>query len=260
MAGSNERRAQVVGRVLAVWAVLVIPQAAAAADRPDVRVTRPGGGRIVLTVADDTVAVRKDIATDRSVVTITTSTDSLILTVRRGVLTVSGPGGMIATAGAGTADDDRLLAVLQRSEVADRARQLLARVAASPDTFVGQSLLLTQSILEVGSGSATALTQHQRWVSGRAAALAARPGLAQGRPTVFRAAWSDAVQDRTPGECWDIYSKEALRIADDFSECTDDLRWYEAHKWAGCSLIYTIRAEAAMAWFISCSGGVPFSG
>lgn len=57
-----------------------------------------------------------------------------------------------------------------------------------------------------------------------------------------------------------MYSAEALRIANDFGDCTDDLKWYEAHKWAGCSLIYAVRSEAAMAWFIACNGGAPFSG
>ena len=50
------------------------------------------------------------------------------------------------------------------------------------------------------------------------------------------------------------------RIADDFADCTDGLEWYEVHKWAGCSLIYAVRAEGAMAWFIACNGGVPFRG
>ncbi|MCC7186565.1 MAG: hypothetical protein IT185_10015, partial [Acidobacteria bacterium] len=47
---------------------------------------------------------------------------------------------------------------------------------------------------------------------------------------------------------------------DDFAECTDDLKWYDALGWSGCSLIYTIRAEGAMFWFISCNGGIPFQG
>ena len=68
------------------------------------------------------------------------------------------------------------------------------------------------------------------------------------------------LQIQGPGDCWDMDSKEAIRIADDFSDCTDDLKWYDALGWSGCSLLYTIRAEAAMFWFISCNGGIPFKG
>lgn len=260
MTGSNGRCAQIFGWMVVAAMILAAPaMAVAGLDDPEVRVTRLSAGRIAWDVANDAVTVRKEIAPDRSVVTMATATDRLTLTVRRGVLTVSGPGGTVSIGG-GAADYDRLLVLLQRSDVAAEARALLARVTDGPDTFVGQSVLLTRSILEVGTGSAGALNQHQRWVSGRAAAMAARPGRAMGRFTVIRAAWSGEDQSRTAGECWDIYSKEAIRIADDFAECTDDLRWYEAHMWAGCSLIYAVRSEAAMAWYISCNGGIPFSG
>ena len=79
----------------------------------------------MLDVADDTVAVRKELTADRSVVTLTTAKDRLSITVRRGVVTISGPGGaMTVDAGRGV-DSDRLLTVLQRSEAATRARMLL---------------------------------------------------------------------------------------------------------------------------------------
>ena len=254
------RRVYVCGPVLVAAAVLCFPAATAASDVPTVRVTRPAAGRIVLDVADDTVAVRKELTSDRSVVTLTTPKDRLSISVRKGVLTITSPHGALtmgAGAGAGV-DSDRLLMVLQRSEAAARARALLARVDEGPNTFVGQSVLLTRAILELGSGSVDAFNQHQQWVAERAARMA-RPTQAQQWPRVIRAGFVEAPQ-KTPGECWDIYSKEAIVIADDFADCTDDLAWYEAHKWAGCSLIYVVRSEAAMAWFISCNGGVPFSG
>jgi hypothetical protein len=130
---------------------------------------------------------------------------------------------------------------------------LLARVTDGPGTFAGQSLLLTRSILELGTGTTAALNEHREWVAEQAAAKAraVKPAL-----TVTRITW----KTQGPGDCWDIYAAEAIRIAEDFEDCTEDLRWYEAHLWAGCSLIYAVRAEGAMAWFIACNGGVPFSG
>ncbi len=258
MRAMNIARSVGVGPLLAAVAVLLVPVAAGAADIPTVRVTRPVAGGIVLDVADDGVAVRKEITADRSVVTVTTAKDRLSIMVRRGQLTISGPTGAV-TMGAGMGvDEDRILMVLERSEAAARARTLLAKVAAGPNTFVGQSMLLTRAVLEVGSGSVNALNQHQQWVAERAAEMA-RPARGQAAPAVFRAAYMEAVQ-KGPGDCWDLYSKEAIRIAEDFADCTDDLKWYEAHKWAGCSLIYAVRSEGAMAWFISCNGGLPISG
>ena len=251
------RRVYVCGALLAAVVGLLCPGTAAAADSPTIRVTRPAAGRTVLDVADNTVAVRKELTPDQSIVTLTTERDRLTIAVRRGVVTISGPGAALTVGAGAGVDTDRLLTVLQRSEAARRARVLLGRLEEGPNSFVGQSMLLTRAILELGTGSVDALNQHQRWVAERAAQMAV-PSRPAGRPMVFRAAFLEAPQ-KGPGDCWDAYEKEALRIAQDFAECTDDLRWYEAHKWAGCSLIYAVRSEGAMAWFISCNGGVPFN-
>ena len=238
---------------LMVAAALAGPGTAwAGAGTADVRVTR-APGRVVFDVADDRVAIRKEVRADQSIATLTTRTDSLVLTVRRGVLTVSGPWGSMTAGSEAGAAHDRLLMVLQRSDAAARGRALLERVTNGPETFTGQSLLLTRSILEWGTGSTAAVTEHRQWVAQRAAELART---AKAVPAVARISW----QSRGPGDCWDLYSAEAIRIAKDFEDCTADLAWYEAHKWAGCSLIYAVRAEGAMAWFIACNGGLPISG
>lgn len=236
-----------------VAAALVGPWSARAIAGPaDVRVTR-APGRVVLEVADEHVKIRKEVRADQSTATITTRTDSLVLTVRRGVLTVSGPhGSMVMGPDAGAASD-RLLVVLQRSDAATRARTLLGRVTDGPGTFAGQSLLLTRSILEFGTGSTAAMAEHRQWVAQRAVEMARTT---TSGPGISRISW----QSRGPGDCWDLYAAEAIEIAKDFEECTEDLAWYEAHMWAGCSLIYAVRAEGAMAWFIACNGGMPISG
>lgn len=236
-----------------VAAALAGPWSARAIAGPtEVRVTR-APGRVVLDVADEHVKIRKEVRADQSIATITTAADSLVLTVRRGALTVSGPWGSMAMGTDAGAAYDRLLVVLQRSDAAAKARALLGQVKDGPDTFTGQSLLLTRSILEFGTGSTAAMAEHRQWVAQRAAALAKA---SQTAPVVAKITW----QSRGPGDCWDLYSAEAIRIAMDFEECTEKLRWYEAHRWAGCSLIYAVRAEGAMAWFIACNGGVPFRG
>ena len=252
------RRVYVCGPLLAAMVVLLTPAVAAAADSPTVRVTRPAAGRIVLDVADDTVAVRKELTADRSAVTLTTARDRLSITVHRGVLTISGPRGAVTLGPGEGMESDRIVMLLQQSEAAARARTLLAAVSDGPNTLVGQSVLLTRALLEVGTGSVDAFNQHQRWVAERAAQIPALRRALPG-PRVIRASYSAEPQS-TPGYCWDTYAKEAIEIADEFADCTDDLSWYEVHKWAACTVIYTVRSEAAMAWFIACNGGVPFQG
>lgn len=228
-----------------------------ASGGPDVTVTRLAGARVLIEVADAGVSVRKEIAADASHATITTAKDELHLRVVRGQMTVSSPGGSV-TLGGGTADEvAQLMAVLQRSDAAVKGLALLKRVPANTRDFGRQSLLLTRAILELGTGSSDAVSLHRRGVAEeRARRLTARPVGA----SVTRVAMQQGSQDRTAAECWDLYAEEAVRIANDFAECTDSLRWYDALGWTACSLIYTIRAEGAMFWFLNCNGGIPFGG
>jgi hypothetical protein len=77
---------------------------------------------------------------------------------------------------------------------------------------------------------------------------------------VTRIALQSGGGDRGPGECWDAYAREAVEIYDDYMQCLIGLKWYDVFGSTGCALVYTVRAEGAMWWFINCSGGFPFSG
>ena len=242
---------------LVLTAATTVAAQVPASGGPAVTVTRLAGSRVLIEVADAGVAVRKEIAADASHATITTAKDELHLRVVRGQMTVSSPGGSV-TLGGGTADEvAQLMAVLQRSDAAVKGLALLKRVPANTRDFGRQSLLLTRAILELGTGPSDAVSLHRRGVAEeQARRLTARPVGA----SVTRVAMQQGSQDRTAAECWDLYAEEAVRIANDFAECTDSLRWYDALGWTACSLIYTIRAEGAMFWFLNCNGGIPFGG
>ncbi len=238
--------------LVAVW-----PAVALAASGPaQVRVSRTPQGRITLEVRDDSTTVVKEVWASGSTVTITTPSDRLTVSIRTTSLTITTPRESVVMDERGARGYGELLGVLNRSAAAAAGRLLLSRLADGPNTFAGQSLLLTMAILESGSGSTEALGQHHGWVNARAAALAHENTAANG-PRMLKVGWQKGGTDRGPGDCWDLYSIEAIRIADDFVDCIDDSRWYEV---AGCSLIYAVRAEAAMFWFVSCSGGFPFGG
>ncbi len=225
-------------------------EAQPAAVAPEITVTRLAGGRALVEVKDDGVSVRKEVGGDASHVTIRTRQDEVQLRVVRGQLTASTPAGSVTVSSGKSEDMARLMAVLQRSEAASRGRELLKRLPSDPRDFGQQSLLLTRAVLELAHGPSPALIRHREWLADE------RRGLSSRSAMVVKA----GVQVQGPGDCWDLYSKEAVRIADDFSDCTEDLKWYDGLGWSGCSLIYTIRAEAAMFWFISCNGGIPFKG
>jgi hypothetical protein len=227
-------------------------QAQGSGPEPKVTMSRLAGGRALIEVSDADVTIRKELAGNASHVTITTRRDELQLRVVRDQLTVSTPGGTVSVSAARPEEMARLMAVLQRSDAASRGRDLLRRLPADPTHFGQQSLLLTRAVLELAHGSSPALVTHRQWIARERARL--------GQPPSRAAVTRVGLQVRGPGDCWDLYSKEAIRIADDFAECTDGLKWYDALGWSGCSLIYTIRAEGAMFWFISCNGGIPFQG
>jgi hypothetical protein len=229
-----------------------VAQAQPTPAEPKVTVSRLAGGRALIEVSDADVTIRKELSGNASHVTISTRRDELEMRIVGSRLTVSTSGGTVSVSAAQPDDMARLMAVLQRSEAASRGRDLLRRVPADPKRVEQQSLLLTRAVLELAHGASPALVSHRQWVARERVRLAAPAGGA-GMTRV-------GYQVRGPGDCWDLYSKEALRIADDFAECTDDLKWYDALGWSGCSLIYTIRAEGAMFWFISCNGGIPFQG
>lgn len=242
---------------MAALATVVMPavfasraDAQPASAEPKIIVSRLPGGRALIEVNDAGVSIRKEVSGDASHVTISTRQDEVQLRVVRGQLTASTPGGSVSVSAANPEDMGRLMAVLQRSEAASRGRELLKRLPSDPRDFGQQALLLTRAVLELAHGQSAALTRHREWLAEERRRLGARPA------TVVKT----GLQAQGPGDCWDLYSKEAIRIAGDFGECTDDLKWYDALGWSGCSLIYTIRAEGAMFWFISCNGGIPFKG
>lgn len=231
-------------------------QPASPPDEPRVTVTRAAGGRVLVEVAEPGVSIRKEVAADASHVVIATPTDELQVRVAKGQMVVSTPRGSVTINGGRVQEMEQLMSILQRSDAAVRGLALLKRVPANARNFGQQALLLTRAVLELATGPSQAVATHRAWVrQERERLLAVRPAGA----TVSRVSL-EVGQTPGPGDCWDQYAKEAVRIAEDFSECTDDLKWYDVLGWAGCSLIYTVRAEGAMAWYISCNGGVPFQG
>lgn len=127
---------------------------------------------------------------------------------------------------------------VRESPAARAAKDLLDRVALRANVIQDHALLLTRGLLRTIYGESTGVTDHQRW---------ARTTVE--RPRVVRARLPGG-----PGECWNLYAAEAIRIANDLTSCATDCGF---RLWCGrgCGFLYEIRAEAAFMWFMSCSGG-----
>lgn len=227
-------------------------------ETPQVKVSRLAAGRALIEVAHGGVTIRKEVTSQASHVVITTPTDELQIRVTRGEMTLSTPLGSATLADGQAEDMARIMALLQRSDAAARGLALLKELPEKPNQFGHHALLLTRAILELGSGPSPALISHRRWVMEQQAALERRAAAGTGKVT--RIGLQSGGSDRGPADCWDEYSREAIRIANDFLECFSEIKVLFPWSGNGCKLVYIVRSEAAMFWFINCSGGFPFSG
>ena len=98
--------------------------------------------------------------------------------------------------------------------------------------------MLTKALLGSFFGENTGTAEYQQWATESV-----------NKPRVTRAALSDG-----PGECWDKYAAEAIRIMNDWIQCANSCEWTGFFCMNGCGFIYDIRAEAAFMWFFSCNG------
>jgi hypothetical protein len=127
---------------------------------------------------------------------------------------------------------------LRQSPIVRAARTLLDGAALNADTFEGNALLLTRALLASVAGDSTPTVEYQAWAASKIK-----------EPRVVRA------QAKGPGQCWDLYASEAMRIINDYIDCANSCNWAGWFCMGGCGFLYDIRAEAAFMWFIDCSGG-----
>lgn len=242
--------------MLGVLMTGVLAGSSAAQTTPQVTVTR-SAGRIVAEVRSGPVTIRKEVTPVATVAVIATANDALTIRTSRGRLEVSRNGATSELTTGEAAQVTSVLALLSDSEAARAGRELLETLGPSGADVGRHILLLTRAVLELGEGESDAIRSHQEWMRSQADLMRRRQAEKGG---VTRVSLQSGGSDRGPGECWDEYAKEAIRIYDDYVDCLSQYRWYHVFNTTGCALVYTVRAEAAMWWFINCSGGFPFSG
>jgi len=212
------------------------------ATRLPIRVERPEAGVLIISVADKTVSVRKEFRDGRSITTVRAGGRQVAITVAGDGITISDGSG--THRGAISKPPSVVIAFgeLGRLEVIRAGRDLLDRLALQADTVEGNALLLTRALLASSTGDRTSVMQHQQWAQWRVK-----------QPKVVRVR-----TELGPGECWDKYAAEAIRIMNDYIDCVNSCNWYNLFCEEGCEAIYAVRAEMAFMWYFNCNG--PFYG
>jgi hypothetical protein len=191
-------------------------------------------GHMTVDVTDGNTSIHKDLQGRTSMTTVAAGGERVSIAFDGKDLQVTGLAQPLR--GSMTEPDSLSFAITSlRSNPAVRsAVALLDRLALEPDTPEGNALLLTRALL----GSAPSARKIQEWAHRMSA-----------QPKVVRVA-----QSRGPGQCWDDYSGEALRIFDDYSECFAGCRWYQPFCEQTCEGIYALRSEMAFMWYFNCNG------
>jgi len=208
----------------------------------EIRLEQTARGQMTVDVADKTISIHKDLQGSRAVTTLTAGRNRLAISFDGRNLSVTGPKGTQQSSLATQETLTPVLKTLQGSSLVRTAKELLDRLALQGDSAEGNALLLTRALFGSVTGEMSSVVQYQEWT---------RHMLA--RPKVVR-----VVLAQGPGECWDSYSKEAIRIFDDYADCWLNCKWYQPFCEGACEAIYVLRSEMAFMWYFNCNG--PFYG
>jgi hypothetical protein len=211
----------------------------AAPDAPIV-MRRDTSGKVTIELAEPGVAVRKTFDGTSVVTTLVAGKEQVAITLGSDKLSISAGGTRWSASLAELHTLETAVGALRASKAVDAGRRLLERTILRPDSIEGNAMLLTRALLGTILGDGTSTQEYQRWAMTRT--QGARIERAQ-------------KHEHGPGECWDEYSIEAIRIASNYIDCAQLCHWKGWWCMAGCGLIYNIRAEGAFMWFMKCNGG-----
>ncbi len=203
-----------------------------------IRTTENAPDDVSIEVADPSVAIRRHIADQKSITTLTTRDETVTMEVDSSRWAVILPTGRLEGQIAQRETLAPLAAALAGSRSADAALRLLSRLSLNPGSFSGHALLLTRALLQSLRGDQTGVAELVRWTTDRATHAGAVPA---GLPT------------DGPLYCWNTYAIAAVQVNQDYRDCYDDCgSWHLACK-LGCATVYDLRAEGAFAWWMKCT-------
>jgi hypothetical protein len=238
-------------------AIAATASPAAAADRIVHHAIDRATGAVVRVVQTSTgnrvevesagLRVSRQISATKVTTVIRDRLDELVVSFERGRLIVNSPAGRVeATARQVTqmAAARRLIDAFSGSR---KALSLINKLGFGPEVPVLPLLVTTRSFLQAVTGASVSPVDNasfQRRVDAAAGVRVTKAAFAQdtGKKST----------DRTPTECWDAYTKEAIAAYIEYEECVKDLAWYDLLGLTGCATIYDVRAMGAFSWWMRC--------
>lgn len=201
--------------------------------------TRAGApGTASFEIATSRLTIHKDVLLGRSVTTISAGADRVAVTIDRSVVAVATKNGMASALLVHPDGIERVVKVLQQSGAALEAARLLGRVRLDPRSAAGQAFGFTRALLESVQGNRDGTTSL----------------VASVRPAADGTRVVQARVGPTPGDCWDLYSKDAIRVANEYLDCYDSRSWYDFLGRLACATLYDVQAEGDWLWYLNCVG------
>ena len=246
-------RTRVLPVLIAAMAATASPAAAAdrivhhAIDRATgavVRVVQTSTGNRV-EVESAGLLVSRQIAATKVTTVIRDQRDELVVSFERGRLTVNSPAGRLSATPAQIAQMAAARRLIDAFPGSRKALSMINKLGFGPEVPVLPLLVTTRSFLQAVTMGAVAPVDNASSQRRMDAATGVR---------VTKVAFGQELkkQDRTPTECWDAYTKEAILAYTEYEDCVKDLAWYEILDLTACAAIYDVRALGAFSWWMRC--------
>jgi len=240
-----------------IAAIAATASPAAAADRIVHHAIDRATGAVVRVVQTSTgnrvevesagLLVSRQIAPTKVTTVIRDQRDVLMVSFERGRLTVKSPAGQLSATPAQLTQMAAARRLIDGFPGSRKALALINKLGFGPEVPVLPLLVTTRSFLQAVTMSAVSPvdnTSFQRRVDEALGVRVTKAAFAQdsGKKST----------DRTPTECWDAYTKEAIAAYIEYEECVKDLAWYDLLGLSGCATIYDVRAMGAFSWWMRC--------
>ncbi len=204
-----------------------------------VTMTSQAPGTALFELSDGRVTIRKDVRLGRSITTIVSGRDRLAIAIDRMSVAVETDAGDAMAILRRPEEMGAVMRLLAVSPAASTAASLLDRMRLPQSTSAGQAFLLTKALLQSATGDGAGTIQVVDWTR------TVKPSSAR---------MLDVRVGPDPGSCWDLYAKEAIRIATELTNCYNDTHWYQIITRSECAMLYDIEAEGAWLWYLNCVG------
>jgi hypothetical protein len=200
------------------------------------------GSRVALEIDHPTVHIRKELLDGRTVTTIRSGRDEIVVGLERSAFVVEGPRGRIEATPKHPERVQQVKAVIAASPAAARAAALIGQLSLAPESPVRHTLLATRAVLLSAAGDETGAGEIARSIR----------GLRDIRGAVGVARIDD--DQFTAAQCWALYAAEAILAYLEYEGCMNGEEWWDVLGMISCAFVYDVRAIGAFAWWLSCVG------